>query len=42
MLSRSREILTHHRSSLSDIEKTIVQWQPKQSANPDAPEPLLF
>lgn len=43
MLSRARETLTHHKSSMTDIEKTIAQLRP--ATGPAAGEPredLLF
>ena len=42
MLSRARETLTHHRSSLSDVERTISQLRPDKDDPAEGPEDLLF
>lgn len=42
MLSRARETLTHHRSSLSDVERAISQLRPDKDAPAEDPEDLLF
>jgi len=42
MLSRARETLTHHRTSLGDVERTISQLRPREDSPAEDEEDLLF